>query len=77
MKSVVELDINVGQEKLAELFTDPLRNPAWMDDVEKIEALVGDLGKPGSTYRLVPKQENSPLWHRSFPRTTDRSETYP
>ena len=32
MISVVELDINVRQEKLAELFTDPLRNPEWMDD---------------------------------------------
>jgi hypothetical protein len=56
MKSVIKLDINVSQEKLAELFADPLRNPEWMDDVERIEPLEGDLGKPGSIYRLVPKQ---------------------
>ncbi len=56
MRSIVDLDINVRQEMLAELFTDPLRNPEWMDDVERIEPLVGDPGKPGSTYRLVPKQ---------------------
>jgi len=58
MKSVVELDINVGQAKVAELFTDPQRNPEWMDDVERIEPVGGDLGKPGSRYRLVPKQGN-------------------
>jgi hypothetical protein len=56
MKSVVELDVKVRQAKLAELFTDPQHNPEWMDDVERIEPIGGDLGKPGSTYRLVPKQ---------------------
>jgi hypothetical protein len=56
MKSVVELAINVRQAKVAELFTDPQRNPEWMDDVERIEPIEGDLGNPGSTYRLVPKQ---------------------
>lgn len=55
MRSVVELDINVRQEKLAELFTDPRRNPEWMDDLERIEPVSGDLGAPGSSYRLVPK----------------------
>jgi hypothetical protein len=56
MKSVVELDVNVPQAKLAELFADPRRNPEWMDDLERIEPLEGDLGSPGSTYRLVPKE---------------------
>ena len=56
MKSVVELDVNVPQAKLAELFTDPQRNPEWMDDVERIEPVGGDLGKPGSRYLLVPKR---------------------
>jgi len=55
MRSVVELDVNVRQTKLAELFTNPSLNPEWMDDVERIELIGGDLGKPGSTYRLVPK----------------------
>lgn len=29
-----------------------------MDDVERIEPIGGELGKPGSTYRLVPKRGN-------------------
>ncbi|MGA7823436.1 MAG: SRPBCC family protein [Steroidobacteraceae bacterium] len=56
MRSVIELDVNVRQEKLAELFTDPRRNPEWMDDLERIEPVSGDLGAPGSSYRLVPKK---------------------
>jgi hypothetical protein len=27
-----------------------------MDDLERIEPMSGDLGEPGSTYRLVPKR---------------------
>ena len=56
MESVVELEINVGQARVAELFADPRNNPLWMDDVERIESITGDLGQPGSTYRLVPKR---------------------
>jgi len=56
MESVVELEINVGVERLAELFADPRNNPLWMDDLEKIEPISGQLGYPGSTYRLVPKR---------------------
>ena len=55
MKSVVELDIDAPQSRVAELFTDPRRNTEWMDDVERIEPLTGGLGQPGSTYRIVPK----------------------
>ena len=56
MKSVVELDINLRQAKLAELFADPSNNPKWMDDIERIEPVSGGLGEPGSVYRLVPKR---------------------
>jgi len=55
MESVVELEINVAQPKLAELFADPRNNPLWMDDLQRIEPISGQLGFPGSTYRLVPK----------------------
>ncbi|HXU44758.1 MAG TPA: SRPBCC family protein [Thermoanaerobaculia bacterium] len=55
MKSVVELDVHLQQARLAELFTDPRNNPKWMDDVERIEPISGELGEPGSVYRLVPK----------------------
>ena len=58
MKSVVELDIDAPQATVAQLFTDPHRNPEWMDDLERIESIDGELGKPGSTYRLVPKHGN-------------------
>ena len=58
MKSVIELDIDVPQAKLAELFTDPRRNPEWMDDLERIEPVAGNPGEPGSTYRLIPKRGN-------------------
>jgi hypothetical protein len=56
MKSVVEIDINLRQAKLAELFADPSNNPKWMDDIERIEPISGELGEPGSVYRLVPKR---------------------
>jgi len=55
MESVVELEINVAQPKLAELFADPRNNPLWMDDVQRVEPISGQLGFPGSAYRLVPK----------------------
>jgi hypothetical protein len=58
LKSVVEIDINIPQQKLAELFCDPARSTEWMHDLEKIESIEGTLGKPGSTYRMVPKKGN-------------------
>jgi hypothetical protein len=56
MKSVVQLDIDVPRAPLAALFTDPELNTQWMDDIERIEPISGQLGKPGSRYRLVPKK---------------------
>ena len=56
MKSVVELDINRSQERVATLFADPENNPKWMGDLARYEPLSGQPGMPGSTYRLVPKK---------------------
>jgi hypothetical protein len=58
MKSVIELEIDAPRGRVAELFADPRRNPEWMDDVARIEAVSGVLGNPGSSYRLVPKRGN-------------------
>jgi len=56
MKSRVELDIQAPQAQLAELFADPRNNPGWMDDIERIEPIHGEIGQPGSVYRMVPKR---------------------
>src|SRR6185295_12519526 len=56
MESVIELEIDVPQARLAALFADPQQNTKWMDDVERVETISGQLGMPGSTYRLVPKK---------------------
>ncbi len=58
MKSVIELEIDAPQEKLAALFADPQQNTKWMNDVERVEPISGQLGMPGSQYRLVPKKGN-------------------
>ena len=55
MTSRVELDINEPRTELAHLFADPTNNPAWMDDVERIEPISGAAGQFGSVYRMVPK----------------------
>jgi hypothetical protein len=56
MKSTVELDINLPQQRLAALFADPTLNTKWMDEVERYEPVTGQPGAPGSKYRLVPKK---------------------
>jgi len=56
MKSVVELEIDVPQARLAELFADPAHFTKWMDDVEGYEPISGEPGMPGSTFRLVPRR---------------------
>jgi len=58
VKSAIELEIDVPQARLAELFTDPQQNTRWMDDVDRVETISGQLGMPGSKYRLVPKKGN-------------------
>jgi hypothetical protein len=56
MNSRVELVIDAEQAEVAELFADPRNNIRWMDDIARIEPISGELGRPGSVYRLVPKR---------------------
>lgn len=58
MKSVVEVDVNLAQAKLAALFVDPRHSTKWMDDLDRYEAISGEPGMPGSQYRLVPRKGN-------------------
>ena len=58
MKSVVELDIKAQQSLVADLFMDPNNNPRWMAELERVEPISGELGEPGSVYRLVPKRHD-------------------
>jgi hypothetical protein len=55
VKSVIEIEIGVPQARLAGLHADPQQNTKWMDDIERMEPISGQLGMPGSKYRLVPK----------------------
>jgi hypothetical protein len=56
MKSVIELEIDVPQARLAELYADPANNIKWMDDLKRYEPISGEPGMPFSTYRVVPKK---------------------
>jgi hypothetical protein len=56
MKSVVEVDIDAPQQKVAALFADPGNSAEWMEDLELYEPIEGEPGEPGSVYRLVPKR---------------------
>jgi Polyketide cyclase / dehydrase and lipid transport. len=58
MTSVVEVDIDRAQADVAALMADPRNNTKWMDDVARVEPIDGELGTPGSTYRLVPREGN-------------------
>jgi hypothetical protein len=55
VKSVIEIEIYLPQVRLAALYADPQQNTQWMDDIERMEPISGQLGMPGSKYRLVPK----------------------
>jgi len=55
MKSVVKLDINAPQARVAELFSDPQNLEKWMDDMEYVP-ISGVQGEPGSSYKLAQKQ---------------------
>jgi hypothetical protein len=56
MKSIVEVDIDVPQARVAALYANPANTTQWMDDVDRYEVISGEAGMPGSTYRLVPKK---------------------
>jgi uncharacterized membrane protein len=58
MKSIVEVEINKPRQEVATLFADPSNNPKWMKDLKRYEPVIGDRGKPGSQYRLIPKKGN-------------------
>jgi uncharacterized protein YndB with AHSA1/START domain len=56
MKSTVTVEINLPQARVAELFSNPRHTTRWMHDVDRMEVVSGELGAPGSQYRLVPKK---------------------
>jgi hypothetical protein len=58
MKSTITVEINLPQAQVAELFSNPRHTTQWMHDVDRIEAVSGEPGVPGSKYRLVPKKGN-------------------
>ena len=53
VKSTVDIDIHAPQTAVAELFADPRNNPKWMDDLERVELVSGEVGAAGSQYRMV------------------------
>ena len=72
MTSVVEVDIDRAQADVAALMADPRNNTKWMDDVARVEPIDGELGTPGSTYRLVPREGNMVFVATVAARDTDR-----
>lgn len=55
MRTVIAIDVNVSQARLAPLLADPELSTKWMEDVDRVEPISGLLGMQGSRYRLVPK----------------------
>jgi hypothetical protein len=55
MKSSVAIDIHAPRSTVAELFADPLNNPRWMNELDRIDVVSGQLGAQGSQYRMVSK----------------------
>lgn len=55
VKSVVEVEIGMPLQEVAELFADPRNTLKWMHDLKCYEPVSGEQGMPGSTYRLIPK----------------------
>ena len=68
VKSIVVAEIHVPQVRLANLYADPKQNSKWMDDIERIDPISGELGLPGSKYRLVPKKGDSAFVLDAFKR---------
>ena len=56
MESVVRMELDIPQARLAQLFADPRNNLKWMKDLERLEPLSGEPGEVGSVYRLIQKQ---------------------
>jgi len=76
-KNVTEVDIAVPQTKLASLFADPSQFTQWMHDMERIEPISGQLGMPGSRFRMVPKKGDrafvATVTERDLPSEVDLS----
>src|SRR6185295_17025631 len=53
MKSIVDIEINASRNDVAALLADPANMPQWMDDLARIEPISGELGMPGSKFRMV------------------------
>jgi hypothetical protein len=58
MKDVIAIEIERPPAEVSALMTDPRQNTRWMDDIARVEPVSGELGTPGSRYRLVPKKGN-------------------
>ena len=71
MTSRVELEIEARQEPLAQALAEPRNNPVWMEDINRIEPVSGEVGQTGSTYRIVPKRGDrifiARVVHRALP----------
>ena len=55
MRTIIKIDVDLPQARLAPLLADPELSTKWMDDVDRVEPISGLLGMQGSRYRLVPK----------------------
>ena len=55
MRTVIKIEVEVPQARLAPLFADPELCTKWMEDIDRVEPISGLLGMRGSRYRLVPK----------------------
>jgi hypothetical protein len=76
VKSVIEIEIHVPRARLAALYADPKLNTRWMDDVERMEPISGQLGMPGSKYRLVPKKRDMVFVATVLVRNLPESRSY-
>ena len=61
MNSIVDIEIDVPREQLSALYADPHCMTKWMTDLERYDHIGGELGMPGSKYRMVSKRKNSPM----------------
>ena len=60
--STVEVAIRCPLADVAELLANPVNYQKWMDDLDRCEPATGELGLPGSTFRLIPKDRRERLF---------------
>jgi len=56
MTSIIDIEIGTSQERAAALLADPAINSRWMEDLEVVAPIAGELGAVGSKYRMVQKE---------------------